>query len=50
MQLGNNSPLADASQQQGNAGNHINFSTPAGWAMFYFVASIVILGILFFTV
>lgn len=50
MTMGNVSPLSDASSQQGNASGHINFSTPAGWAMFYFAASVVILGILFFTV
>lgn len=33
--------------QPRNGGDKFNLTTPAGWAMLYFVASIVILSILF---
>lgn len=42
--------LGNTAKDKNDPGMHLNFSTPAGWAMFYFFASVAILGVLFFTV
>ena len=33
-----------------SARNHINFSTPAGWALLYWFAAVAIIGFMFLTV
>lgn len=50
MQLGSVSPISDAASAKQDTGSHINLSTPAGWALLYFFASVVILGLLFLNV
>lgn len=50
MNLGSVSPISDAASAKDNAGSHINLSTPAGWAMLYWVAAVVILSLLFLNV
>lgn len=47
MSMGSVSPISDAASNKANAGSHINLTTPAGWAMLYFFAAVVILGIMF---
>lgn len=52
MSLGSSStPISNAaSGTNSGASNHINLSTPAGWAMLYFFVSVAILSIMFFSV
>lgn len=52
MSLGASStPISNAAAgSNSGASTHINLSTPAGWAMLYFVVSVIILSIMFFSV
>lgn len=51
MELGNTQPTSTAANSgNGGATSHINLSTPAGWALLYFFASVAIIGLLFLTV
>lgn len=50
MTMGSVSPIQDAASAKDKAGSHINLSTPAGWALLYFVVACVILGLLFLNV
>lgn len=47
MQVGNVTPINNGGTSAPSGGSTFSLSTPAGWAMIYFVASVVILSIMF---
>ena len=42
-------PITSAPSKQG-VRNHVNLSTPAGWAFLYWILAVGIIGFMFFTV
>lgn len=43
-------PINSAPSRQASARTHINFSTPAGWALFYWFIAASIIAFMFLTV